>query len=339
MQGSLLLNAQDQLTTYDEFVNDPRGVVGTGYGEMDKLLRKGGLASSTLVLLVGKTRTRKTTLTSNLITNMLQNQVPVGLVGLDGNISNNYIGRLYSTWTGDTMEALEDGWGPDKREELREKFSRLSCNLAVYNGPLRPTMSDLSKWLLECEIPDNGAKRPEVVFIDYVSLLARNKYDGDEAQRIHRLVEELQVWTNEEEVVTVALHQVGRTSEGVAVRYHGDTPLTLEGMKYGGEEIADVVWCTYRPSLDPIANMTWDMAQRMKGDKFTMDDYDAHLAMAQKYRDYTFWQLVKNRPGVEVNEVGVPLRSIGQTMQMEVDTSILEEQVDKAEQLKAFGND
>lgn len=340
--SSYALDSIGQLNEYDAYVNDPRAVVPTGFYEVDALLRKGGLAPGELALLGGRTRTRKTTTTSNLVANMLSNDYAVGLVGLDGSLSNNYLSRIFSCWSGIAMEDIESHWNDPKFEDRKAQYIEWAKKFSVYNGPFRPSpKADLSRWLIESENPANGTARPEVVFIDYVSLLARNKFDGQENQRIHRLIEELQVWTREHEVVTIALHQVGRLDEGVGLRYHGDTPMSLEGLKYGGEEIADIVLATYRPSLDPVGNMAWDMARQFKGEKFTKDDWQAAVNMVEKYRDYTFLQLLKNRPGTHTDEKGIPLRSSGESMQMKPDLTVLAPDLmvtDPGDDMKAFGD-
>jgi replicative DNA helicase len=182
----------------------------------------------------------------------------------------------------------------------------MSGRFALWKTP-RPSFEALSAWLtVDASMAMDADAPPQVVFIDYISLLTRDKFAGQEVQRIQRLVEELQVWTNEHEVVTIALHQVGRMDEGSAKRYHGDKPMTLESLKFGGEEIADVVLGTYRPANDPIGNMdaAEAAAQGIDDDVYQ----DAH-ARVQTHKDVTFLQLLKNRPGVHTNPKGIRLMS------------------------------
>jgi hypothetical protein len=155
-----------------------------------------------------------------------------------------------------------------------------------------------------------------VVFVDYISLLTRDKYAGAEVQRVSRLVESLQVWTNENEVVTIALHQVGRMDEGASQRNHGDGPLSLESLKYGGEEIADIVFGSFRPSLNPLGNMTMDQAMQYMGDKYDEEKWLDAVARVNKYKGSTFLQLLKNRPGTRTHEKGIELKSQGESMKM-----------------------
>lgn len=321
------LGSADQLHLFNDYVTDPRGRVGTGFSELDFLLRRGGLAPGELVLLGGRTGTRKTTVTCNMIVNVLKQNVPVGLVGLD-EASHSYIAKLLSTISGAALDRIEAEWPAD---HLMEQYQELAKNFVMFGGS-RPDMKDLSIWLQDSEI-QHGV-RPRFVFIDFTSKLGRNKFDGGEVQRMQRLIEDLKVWTNEEEVTTVALHQVGRLDEGSGLRYHGATPMTLEGLKYAGEEDADIVLATYRPAKDPFGNMRQDMAMAFKGDSFSMEKWEAARETVEKYREYTFLQLLKNRPNTETQEQGIPLKSIGQSMQMRVDSRILEPSV---EEVMAFG--
>ena len=116
--------------------------------------------------------------------------------------------------------------------------------------------------------------------------------------------------------------------------------MSLEGLKYGGEEIADIVLATYRPALSPVGNMSWDMARQFKGDKYSKDDWFEATERVARYKDYTFLQLLKNRPGTHVDEKGIPLRSKGESMQMNTDLSVFapeSEAPDPGDEMKAYG--
>jgi hypothetical protein len=171
----------------------------------------------------------------------------------------------------------------------------------------------LTEWRETAEMVVGEPMR--VVVIDYVSLLARDRYAGAEVQRVQRLIEDLQVWTNEQEVVTIALHQVGRYDEGTGGRYHGDVPLTLEGLKWGGEEIADLVWATYRPALDPVGHMSWAQAQAWNP-KMAREEWERAAERVRRFERVTYLQLLKNRPGTQVCEEGVPLVSPSASLRM-----------------------
>jgi hypothetical protein len=146
--------------------------------------------------------------------------------------------------------------------------------------------------------------------------MARGKYDGQDVKRVPRLMESLQQWTSENKLVTFVLHHVGRTDEGVNARYHGDTPMSLEGLKYGGEETADVVLGTYRPALDPIGHMDFESARAIKGDKFEMHHWQRHVERVERYHNSTFLQLLKNRPGTKTDEFGIEMLHVGESMRM-----------------------
>lgn len=305
MTKALPYEAQAQI--YNDYVYDDRPVVATGWEGVDSLLHRGGLAPGTLALLGGRTRTRKTTVMLNLIANMLSDEVSVGLVGLD-EAKHSYIGKLISALNQQALPKVEEWW----QDEGYQYGPGVLDKLVMYNG-YRPTFPDLTEWMMEAELL---GKRPQVVFIDYTSLLGRGKFDGAEQQRMARLIENLQVWTNEQGVATIGLHQVGRLDEGVGQRYHGDTPMSLEGLKYAGEEVADLVLATYRPALDPVGNMSWEMAQAFKGDKFEYEDWEKARTRVVENQNITYLQLLKNRPGTKVDEQGIPLESIGESMAM-----------------------
>lgn len=289
---------------------DTRPLISTGWLDVDKKLHRGGFWPGTLVLLGGRTHTRKTSLTMNLVANMLRAGTSVGFVGLDESLEN-YTAKLLSAFSG--LPAVDFEARPDDGDVVaaREEFNEMVNDRLSMTVGYRPDVLDLKVWMDNTE--KLGRPRPQVVFFDYVSLLSREKYDGGENQRIARLIEHLQVWTNEMQVVTIGLHQVGRMDEGSNRRYHGDTPMSLESLKYGGEEIADVVFGTYRPALDPIGNMSMEEA---RADRVDPEDYEDRAARVERERDVTYFQLLKNRPGTNLDYRGVRLRSIGESMQM-----------------------
>ena len=271
---------------------------------MDALLSRGGLAPQTLCVLGGRTHTRKTTVMMNLIANMLSAGVPVGLVGLDESPAS-YTAKLASALTGVSNERIENEWnGPDGKR-LREEYAEKASGFTLSRGH-RPDFDHLSAWLSASDV---GGTRPKVVFVDYISLLTRDKYAGAENQRIMRLVEALQVWTNQEEVVTIAIHQVNR-------EFGSHLPMSLEALKYGGEEIADIVFGTFRPELDPLGNATQDQAEAMLGDKFDEERFEEAKARVKRNQGLTYLQLLKNRPGTRLDHKGVVLKSHGDSQKM-----------------------
>ena len=107
------------------------------------------------------------------------------------------------------------------------------------------------------------------------------------------------MWTRENELVTVALHQAGRTDEGVSKKYHGDTPMTSEGLLYGGEQQADIILSTYRPALNPLGNMSRTIAEMVLGDTFDEEKWLDAKGRVERYRKSTMLQLLKNRPSTK----------------------------------------
>ncbi|MEM3041656.1 MAG: DnaB-like helicase C-terminal domain-containing protein, partial [Nitrososphaerota archaeon] len=222
------LTSLEQWDEYTKVETDPRPRVRSGYPELDALLHRASFGPGTFVILAGRMHTRKTAVMLNLIANMLQDGVPVGLVGLD-EAPHMYVAKLASVLTQTPHTDFHQLWGTPQMDVIRDTFVQTAQKLSLVRGH-RPSLDSLSAWLELAEI-DLG-ERPRVVFIDYLALLARDRFDGKDQQRIPRLCEELQVWTNKHELVTIALHQVGRQGDGSA-RVHGHTPVTPEQLMYG----------------------------------------------------------------------------------------------------------
>lgn len=301
------LTADEQLSVWEGRALDPRASLPTGFDAVDGKLFRGGLQPGLLVMLGGRTHTRKTGLMLNLIANFLRQGVPVGLVGLD-EPTPAYVARLCSTLSvsdqsdgadGYDAEWLEENWGEKEAEAARRFYATKARGLTLSRGS-RPTLETLSHWL------DTALTRPRVIFIDYLQYLARGKFDGNDNTRIPRLAEELAVWTGDQDIITIALHQVGRESKSSGHYYHGDTPMQLESLRSGGEEAADVVLGTYRPALNPLGNMSADEAEADLGEDWNEDRWKKAADRVKRYEHSTFVQLLKNRP----SQRGLLLRGV-----------------------------
>jgi replicative DNA helicase len=301
------LGPAEQLSEWEAVATDPRPRASTGIEPLDDLLNRRSFGPGELVILGGRMHTRKTGVACNIIVNMLRAGVPVGLVGLDESPAS-YVAKLASCMSGVPHTVLSENWRTKKMNDIRDEYMELAKNLSVTKG-YRPEFAQLSGWL---ETADVTAARPRVVFIDYLALLARAKYQKGNAERIQNLAEDLQVWTNDNEVTTVVLHQVGRQDD-TAKRYHGDSPMTPEQLMYGGEQAADIILSTFRPAMEPIGNMTWRQA---KAEGIEEDAWAEAKEAVEAAADLTMLQLTKNRPGVELLFRGMPLRSIGKSQKM-----------------------
>lgn len=296
------LSAEEQRARWEARATDTRPRISSGFPGMDELLNRGGFAPGELVILGGRTHTRKSTVMLNMAAKLLQQGTPVGFLGLD-EPTPSYVAKLASVFTRLPHDHLESNWhDASVQARLDEDYWPHVKHFSVTEG-YRPSFDQMTAWLEMADI-DTGA-RPRVVFVDYVSLLARDKYTGQDVTRIPRLFEDLQVWTSEQDVVTIALHQVGRGDN----RYHGDTPMRLEFLKYGGEEYADVVLGTYRPALNVLGNLDRMSAELEMGDDFDEDKWTDACARVARYGDSTFLQLLKNRPGVHLLQEGIELLS------------------------------
>jgi replicative DNA helicase len=296
--------AYEQLNALEARATDTRPVITTGFPGLDSLLHRGGLQAGTLVVLGGRMHTRKTTVALNCILHLLEEQVPVGLVSLDEPLPM-YVSKLMSAMFRVPSAYIEAEWDTPRVEGLRQQYKEMAQPLVLTQGT-RPTFEQLTQ-LLEMTVE---YERPRVVFIDYLTLLARDKFAGQDTNRIPRLMEELQVWTSTNEVVTVALHQVGRMDDGHSGRrYHGSTPMTAESLRYGGEEQADVVLGTYRPALDLLGNMSKSIAEAVLGNDFDEEKWSDARERVRKNERSTFLQLLKNRPGIHLAQEGIELLS------------------------------
>lgn len=298
------VGAGEQLSALASRALDDRPIIATGFPLLDAKLHRGGLQPGTLVILGGRMHTRKTTVAINVMLRMLRGGVPVGFATLDESLPM-YVGKLMSAMSRCDPESIEEQWDSASMDEVKEAYASLAVNLSMTAG-FRPTIADLTAWL---EMSGVDYPRPRVVVLDYTALLAREQFVGKD--RIPRLMENLQVWTDEQQLVTIALHQVGRQNElETAKRYHGDTPMSAESLRDGGEEQADIVLGTYRPALNQLGNLERKHAELILGDSFSEEKWlDAHERV-RRYAKSTFLQLLKNRPSTKgLHNEGVELVS------------------------------
>jgi KaiC/GvpD/RAD55 family RecA-like ATPase len=314
------LDTQGQLGEWESWLYGPPPVP-SGLVPLDELLRRGGFGPGTFTLIGGRTQTRKSTLMLNMTYRMLSSGIKVGFVGLDeGRWS--YIGKLMSVATNSTLDQIEANW---PNPALESQYEKLTENFVMYEG-YRPSVDDLTNFLLNTEV--EYGFRPEVVFIDYISLMKREKiYGGGEPARIQQLLEDLQTWSNDQQVVLLGLHQINREGD------NGEHPVRLQDFKFGGEEIADIAIATYRPARDMAGHLPYELAVTIKGDNYTREDWELARETVHKFRDHTVIQLLKNRPGTKTCEEGLAVRSDGESLRMEPDTEIMKDH----DRLAAFG--
>lgn len=308
-----MLNGLDSTQQWEEFERvgtDPRPRVSSGWPELDGMLHRSSFGPGTFVILGGRMHTRKTAVTVNLIANMLKQDVPVGLMGLDEAI-HMYVVKLASVFTGRAHTELDTLWGTSAIAQVKHQYVKDASKLTVSQG-FRPSFDDMTRFLEEAEA--RNGERPRAVFIDYLTLLERDKFAGKDVTRIPRLCEELQVWTSQNEVVTFALHQVGRQDD-TSKRNHGDMPVSPEQLMYGGEQAADIILATYRPANNRIGNLTQDQALDEGVDQV---EWTRLRDRVFAHRADTFLQLLKNRPGTKLDITGIKLQSLGDSQKMEV---------------------
>jgi replicative DNA helicase len=301
------LTVLDQVGSVAKRVNDPRGSIASGVAPLDDLLYRRGFQSGLFCIMGGRTHTRKTTVSVNLIARMLKAGRSVGFITLDETPAQ-YVLKLMSAMYGFTHETIEEKWNDEFGQKLQAQYLKDAAKLTITKG-YRPTIDDLNAWLSDAEAEGN---RPEVVFHDYGSLMARADIYGGETQRIVQMMENLQVWTKENELVTIMLHQLNRDGGE-----DGEKPVRLSDLKYGGEEMADIVFGTYRPALDEVgAAPTYEEARAIADGELKEEDWERRHDRVLRYQNSTMLQLIKNRPGTKLDKHGIELLSIVETMQM-----------------------
>lgn len=303
-----LLDVGQQLRAVEESIKDPRPSVPTGFPSLDLLLRRGGLLPGTLVLLGGRTGTRKSTIMENMMLSMVTAGHPVGLLGLDEQ-PWQYVVSLMSVLSGRSRDWVEEVWDEPDGKALRRDWKQYNGKLHVFKGR-KPGIDNIQA---QMEMTAMGtSEAPAVIFIDYLNKLTRDRpFSFGENSRIPLLVEALAEWSTDTGVAVVALHQLSRNDEFGQTnnRNNGHLPVTLGQLKYGGEDDADIAISTYRPAMDPLGNMAKDVAQLVLGDKFDEQEFFEARSRVRKYKDSTFLQLLKNRPGTHREEKGIELLS------------------------------
>lgn len=332
------LGVGEQVDALHHYISDPRGCVPSGVPALDKALEGGGFGPGELVLLGGRTGTRKTTVALNIAWSIVRAGYGVGWIGLD-EADPRYVAKFISAMSGASINTIREGWDGDLGSQLRQQFDFEANGLLVLAKGGTPTTDDLDGFLLDSEVRHHV--EPRVLFVDYLTRLYRDKYDGGDVNRIPRLVERLKNWTLRRNLVVICLHQVARYDEGMGAKYHGERPMTIEGLKYGGEEDADVVLSTYRPSKDPIGLAEWEAVQ-VAHPKMEHKEWLRRRNRVQHYRDHTFLQLLKNRPGEDPNGFETLLKSVGSSMQMIPDADFGQPWKDNTpdeleDELRAFG--
>lgn len=321
-----------QVGLLDAAVHDTTPTMPTGFDGIDQLLRRGGLMPGNFAVLGGRTGTRKTTVMLNMAVSLAKADIPVGVLGLDES-PWMYVVKLMSAWSGKTQDRIEQVWDDDEGKQLQRDWRNFAHGRLHFFSGQRPTVDQLSG---NVEMTNMGTSRPpKVLFIDYMALMARKGYGFTENARIPELTEDLQVWSSEYGIVLVVLHQLSRNDEhgGGNSRNAGHIPVTLAQLKYGGEEQADIVLGTYRPSMNPLALMSYGVAKEVLGDRFDEEVFWEARAIAQKYARSTFLQLLKNRPGTHREERGVELLSEDESL------SLVEKQADEPEEDDDGGRD
>lgn len=247
---------------------------------------------------------------------MARNGIPVGLVGLDETGWMN-VAKQISVYSGRSLDWLDEEWDSEAGRALRDEWQAFARGKVHYFGGVRPDLSHLDAAMEQSSLGDSES--PRCLFVDYLGLLTRDRRFGpSDTQRIPRLVEELQVWSNDNGLAIVLLHQLSRNDEygSANARNAGHLPVTLAQLRQGGEEQADIVVGCFRKSLDPLGNMDIGTARSVLGPDFDETSYYEAVARVEKNQNITHLQLLKNRPGTHVERKGIELLSPNDSMRI-----------------------
>lgn len=283
------VGVDEQLLALEARALDARPALTTPFPSLNEQLYRGGNHPGELIVLGGRKGTRKTCVMLSWVWHLLEQEVPVGVLTLDEGLPM-YVAKLVSVMSKLPSEYIEENWNSEPVERLREEYADRASLLTLSKG-VRPNIRSLQSWL---EVADVEGRRPRVVFVDYVNLLVA--FRAHPTERIPQLFDELQTWAMENELVVVALHQAGRSDEGVSKKYHGDTPMTAEGLLYGGEQQADIILATYRLCKNYLGNMSRRTAEAVMGDSFDEEKWANAVGMVKATWNETNLQLLKNRP-------------------------------------------
>lgn len=150
------------------------------------------------------------------------------------------------------------GCGTDEVETLLKDNSfqpQVSEALKALKGlsvidPSAPSWDDLKAWVRDTR---QSGQQLDMVVLDHLKLMTRKgMYSRGEVERIGQLAEDAKRFAKEADVELVVIHQAGRSLEGNnGQKNHGDTPLTMEDLMYGGEQDADGIIGLFRPEKNP----------------------------------------------------------------------------------------
>ena len=293
----MLYDSKEQANDLTTYAQDPRARVGFGFPSIDeRVLRNGGMAPGDVAMLIGRSEVGKTQFLTNVLHNMVMQGVSVLDVSLEMSTPQKVMRMACVAYELDsrTLETgLKDGWPKafDWLDQYEEDFK--------HYGVYKPTdtegagFDDIDIALGEFEARTGSPAR--VVALDFLGLMKREQYSGQEVVRIPRLAAEAERWADAREVSLILLHQTGRQNEvDPTKRNHGATPLDMTDAMYGGEANMDYVFGLYRPAKAPPPQ------------DVDSEEYQEWEAMVFELRNRMFLQVLKSRHSARTPEMQYP---------------------------------
>ena len=227
----------------NDYLKSDRTAIPTGLPTIDALTR-GGFRAGHVALLVGRTGVGKSFLAGQIAVNVAKQGKLVGFSSLEMSKEEVAI-RCASALFKDSIEDAEQRFIGSDLGLMGLK------HLSIDDTP-KPDFLEMAKWVNE--VQELYGQKMDLVVIDHLKLLRRYSKSFSEAERVARLSEDAKSFAKQAGVAVLCVHQVGR-NEGDK-KNHGDIPLSLESMMYGGEQDADYALGVYRPALNPSLSAT-----------------------------------------------------------------------------------
>ena len=238
---------QQRLVEAREYLLSDHTVIPTGYQSLDEVLR-GGPAVGQLSMLLGRVGVGKSLIACNIAVNAVLEGHPVGYASLEM-MGPEIVVRCLSILLNLSVEEVFALLRSNVPEPKLIDAQKTLKDMYIWDEA-RPTWEQLYEWVSEFS--------PDLVVIDHLSLMGRDKYQrGGEVERIRQLAEDAKKFAKDTQTSVLILHQVGRSTEAAnGAKNHGNSPLSMEDALYAGEADCDIVLGVFRPVLDPAVRGT-----------------------------------------------------------------------------------
>ena len=298
LETQSLFNPNQQAEEYERYAQEEFARVPTGYKCLDdNVLRGGGLAPGDVMMVVARSEVGKSFYLQNLLRHIASNGTPVLDISLEMTVAQKFQRMACIHWDLDpTLFEEEVKRGGPAAYDYLDQYEKDFPKLVVY----KPRKRDGATWEAFDRAMDRYVKaygeKPRVVAIDFLGLVAGDRFDGKSGDSIPKNAQRAESWADAHEVSLLLLHQTGRANEGNPMkRNHGHIPLTMEDLMYGGEQNADYIIGLYRPDREPPPDKPRNS-----------DEYREWEQRVHAERNNVYVQVLKNRHGPRTIESQYP---------------------------------